>query len=239
MPAVLERGEQVEAPLERVAVAHPERPLELRVARHAPCRPFLSQKDCLEGLSDVSAVLLNRPQAGNDGREELVQAVRRHVAHGTSEEVALRGPQHGGEVVVREGFADVALEEEHEKRIHHGDVERAYAGEKNAKPLTLTGAGRDARVVTGVATNLLEEVRHLPGLVVAVVRDVTLEEAVHITSGDAGGDVDDREPVAQELVEGLVVAVRPERLLYLHGLRARLSRYSLLTLRTVSTIDLI
>ena len=80
---------------------------------------------------------------------------------------------------------------------------------------------------------------HCSGLVVAVIRDVTLEETVHVTSGDAGGSVDDREPVAQELVEDLVVAVRPERLLDLHGLRAMLSRYSLLTLRTVSTIDLI
>ena len=44
MPAVLERGERVEAALERVAVARPERPPELHVSRHASGSPFLSRK---------------------------------------------------------------------------------------------------------------------------------------------------------------------------------------------------
>ena len=57
MPAVLERGEQVEAALERVAVARPERPLELRVARIASSRPFLSQESRLIGLMSFVATI--------------------------------------------------------------------------------------------------------------------------------------------------------------------------------------
>ena len=87
------------------------------------------------------------------------------------------------------------------------------ASEKSVELLVLTGASRDARVVPGITTNLLEELRHLTGLVEAVVRDVALEQAVHVTCDDAGGGVDDRKPVAQELVEDLVIAVRAERLL--------------------------
>ena len=100
MPAVLERGEQVEAALERVAVARPERPPKLRVARHASGRPLLSQENRLIGLADVAAIVPHRVQPCDHGREELVQAVRRDVTHRATEEVALRGPQHGGKVVM-------------------------------------------------------------------------------------------------------------------------------------------
>ena len=81
MPAVLERGEQVEAALERVAVARPERPLELRVARHASSRSLLAQENRLIGLADVAAVVPHRVQPCDYGREELVQAVRGDVAN--------------------------------------------------------------------------------------------------------------------------------------------------------------
>ena len=213
MPAVLERGKQVEAALERVAVARPERPLELRVARHTPSCPLLAQEDRLKGLADVATVISHRTQPRNHGREELVQAVRRDVAHRATEEVALRGPQHGDEVVMREGVADIVLEEGHEQRVHDGDVKLLNASEKNAELLILTGTSRDTRVVPCVATNLLEEVHHLTRLVVAIVHDVPLEQSVHVTRDDAGRRVDDRQPVAQELIEDLVIAVRAERLL--------------------------
>lgn len=65
MPAVLERGEQVEAALERVAVARPERPLKLRVTRHAPSRSVLAQENRLVGLADVAAIVLNQAQSCN------------------------------------------------------------------------------------------------------------------------------------------------------------------------------
>lgn len=95
MPAILERGKQAEAALERVAVARPERPLKLRVTRHAPGRPLLAQEYRLVGLADAAAVALYRIQRRNHGREEAVQAVRRDVARTSAEEVALRGPQRG------------------------------------------------------------------------------------------------------------------------------------------------
>ena len=57
VPAVLERGEQAEAALERVAVARPERPLELRVARHASGRLLLAQENRFKGLADVVVVV--------------------------------------------------------------------------------------------------------------------------------------------------------------------------------------
>lgn len=122
MPAVLERSKQVEAALERVAVARPERPLELRVARHTPSCPLLAQGDRLKGLADVATVVSHRIHPRDHGREELVQAVRRDVTHRTTEEVALRGPQHGGEIIMREGVADIALEERHKQRVHDEDV---------------------------------------------------------------------------------------------------------------------
>lgn len=122
MPAVLERSKQVEAALERIAVARPERPLELRVARHASSRPLLSQENRLIGLADVAAVVPHRIQPRDYGREELVQAVRRNVTHRATEEVALRGPQHGGEVVMRERPTDIVLEEGHKQRVHDEDV---------------------------------------------------------------------------------------------------------------------
>lgn len=102
MPAALESGEQAEATIEHVAVARPERPLKLRVTRHAPGRPLLSQENRLIGLADVAAIVPHRVQPRNHGREELVQAVRRDVTHRATEEVTLRGTQHGGEVVMRE-----------------------------------------------------------------------------------------------------------------------------------------
>lgn len=52
--AVLERGEQIETSLERIAVARPERPLKLFVARHAPGRSLFAQKDGLVGLADIA-----------------------------------------------------------------------------------------------------------------------------------------------------------------------------------------
>ena len=67
MPAVLERGEQIEAALERVAVARPERPLELRIARHAPGRPLLAQENRLIGLADVAAIVPHRVQPRDHG----------------------------------------------------------------------------------------------------------------------------------------------------------------------------
>ena len=65
VPAVLERGKQVEAALELVAVARPERLPELRVTRHAPRRPLLAQENRLIGLADVAAVVLNQAQSCN------------------------------------------------------------------------------------------------------------------------------------------------------------------------------
>lgn len=76
---------------------------------------------------------------------------------------------------MREGIADIVLEERHKQRVHDGDVKLLNASEKNAKLLVLTGTGRDARVVPGVAANLLEKLRHPPRLVVAIVHDASLE----------------------------------------------------------------
>ena len=151
MPAVLERGKQVEAALELVAVARPERLPELRVTRHASSRPLLSQKNRLIGLADAATVVSHRVQPCDYGREELVQAVRRDVTHRATEEIALRGPQHGGKVVMREGIADIVLEEGHKQRVHDGDVKCVDASEKNAEHLVLTGTSRDARVVPAIA----------------------------------------------------------------------------------------
>ena len=41
---------------------------------------------------------------------------------------------------MREGIADIVLEEGHKQRIHDGDAERSYAGEKNAKLLAQSRA---------------------------------------------------------------------------------------------------
>ena len=60
MLAVLKRGEQVEAALERIAVARPERPLELRVARHTPSRSVLAQENRLVGLLEATSRLVNQ-----------------------------------------------------------------------------------------------------------------------------------------------------------------------------------
>lgn len=89
---------------------------------------------------------------------------------------------------MQEGIADIVLEERHEQRVHDGDVKLLNASEKNAELLVLTGTSRDARAVPCVATNLLEEFRHLPRLVVAVVHDMTLEQSVYVTRDDAGRD---------------------------------------------------
>ena len=210
---VLERGEQVEPPLERVAIARLEGSLELGVARHAPGSPLLTQKNGLEGLADVPAVLPHRRKSRDHGREELVQAIRGDVACRTTEEIALDGAQDGDEVIVRERAVTIVLEEGHEQRVHCGHVKCPNAGEKNVELLVLAGAGRDAGIVLRIAANLLEEVCHLSGFVVNVVGHVTLEQAVHVASGDACRSVDDREPVAEELVEDLVIAVGTERLL--------------------------
>ena len=188
VPAVLERGEQIEAALERVAVARPELPLELRVTRHTPGRPLLAQKDGLIGLPDVTTVIPHHVQPRDHGREELVQAVRRNVTHRATEEVALRGPQHRGKVVMCKGIVDMVLEEGHEQRIHDGDVKRVDAGEKDVKLFVLADTSRNARVVPSVAANLLEKLRHLPRLVVTVIHDVPLEQSVHVTCDNADRD---------------------------------------------------
>ena len=65
MPAALESGEQAEATIEHVAVARPERPLKLRVTRHAPGRPLLSQKNRLVGFADIAAIVLDQAQSCN------------------------------------------------------------------------------------------------------------------------------------------------------------------------------
>lgn len=213
VPAVLERCEQVEPPLERVAVARPEGSLELGVARHAPSSPILPQQDGLEGLADVPTVLSHRRKPRNHGREELVQAVRGDVACRATKEIALRSPQDGREIVVRERTVAIVPKEGHEQRVHNGHVKCFDASEKSAEFLVLAGTGGNAGIVLRIAANLLEKVCHLPGLVVAIVGHVTLEQAVHIANGDAGWGVDDREPVAEELVEDLVIAIGTERLL--------------------------
>ena len=110
---------------------------------------------------------------------------------------------------MREGIANIVLEEGHEQRVHDGDVKLLNASEKNAELLVPAGANRDARVVPCVAANLLEKLSHLPKLVIAIVHDVPLEQSVHVTRDDAGRRIDNRQPVAQKLV----VAVRTERLL--------------------------
>lgn len=81
VPAVLERSEQVEATLECVAVARPKRPLKLSVARHAPSRPLLAQKNRLVGLSDVATVVSHRIQPRDHRREELAQSVCNDVTN--------------------------------------------------------------------------------------------------------------------------------------------------------------
>lgn len=96
------------------------------------------------GLSNVAAFLLHRTQPHDYGRKELVQAVRCDVSHGPAEEVALRGPRHGGKVVMREGIADIILEEGHRQRIHCRDAERVNSGEKDMELPVLTGADGDA-----------------------------------------------------------------------------------------------
>lgn len=116
---------------------------------------------------------------------------------------------------MRERTVAIVLKEGHEQRVHNGHVKCPDAGEKNVELLVLAGAGGDAGIVLRIAANLLEEVCHLSGLVVPVVGHMSLEQAVHVTSDDAGRSVDDREPVAEELVEDLVMAVGTERLLNL------------------------
>lgn len=162
MPAVLERSKQVEATFERVAVARPERPLELRVARHASSRPLLSQENRLIGLADVAAIVPHRVQPCDYGREELVQAVCRNVTHRATEEVALRGPQHGSEVVMREGITDIVLEEGHGQRVHDGDVKCVDVREEHADPClaqeksTIRYAPRLARFNTSYQLTIVE-----------------------------------------------------------------------------------
>ena len=60
---------------------------------------------------------------------------------------------------------------------------------------------------------LLGEVYHPLKLFAAVAHDVTLDQSVHVTRDDACKNVDDRQPVAQELIEDLIVVIRAERLL--------------------------
>ena len=81
MPAILKRGEQIYAALERVAVARPERPLELHVARHAPSSPLFDQEGRLIGFADVAAAVPYQVQPRDHEREELVRAVRRNITH--------------------------------------------------------------------------------------------------------------------------------------------------------------
>lgn len=61
MPAAAEHSEQVEAALEHAAVARPERPLKLRVTRHAPSRPLLAQEDRPLGAISFVATLTHIP----------------------------------------------------------------------------------------------------------------------------------------------------------------------------------
>ena len=119
MSAVLEHGEQIKAATECVAVARPELPLELRVARHASGCPLLAQENRLIGLTSVAAVTPYHIQLRDYGREELVQAVRRDIAHRATEEITFRGPQHRDVVVMYEDIADIVLKKGHEQRVHN------------------------------------------------------------------------------------------------------------------------
>lgn len=195
-----------------VAVARHKGSLELGVARHAPGGSLLTQNDGLKGLADVPAILPHRRKSRDHGREELVQAVRGDVACRATEEMALRSPQDGGEVIVRERAVTIVLEEGHEQRVHNSHVKYFDTGEKNTELLVLAGASGDAGIVLRIAANLLEEVCHLPGLVVAIVGHVTRKQAVHVARGNAGRGVDYRKPVAEEFVEDLVIAVGTKRL---------------------------
>lgn len=75
----------------------------------------------------------------------------------------------------RERAVTIVLEMGHKQRIHNGHVKRPDASEKNVELLVLAGADGNAGIVLRIAANLLEEVCHLSGLVVAVVGHVTLE----------------------------------------------------------------
>lgn len=72
--------------------------------------------------------------------------------------------------------------------------------------LDLTVASGDTRAVARVAADLFKEICHLPGFV--VVGDVAIEESIHITRNNALRGLDYRQSVTQELVKGLVIAVR-------------------------------
>ena len=83
---------------ERVAVARPELPLELHVARHAVGRPFLAQEDRLVGLTDVDAVVPHHAQL-SDHRQEVFQAVCHNVARRMTNSTLLN-PGQGDEPVM-------------------------------------------------------------------------------------------------------------------------------------------
>ena len=54
----------------------------------------------------------------------------------TTEEIALRDPQHRDEAVMRENIADMALEEGRKQRVHDGNVERVNAGRRARSSLS-------------------------------------------------------------------------------------------------------
>lgn len=100
MPAVLKRGEQVGDALERATVTRPERPLELRIAQHAPGCPLLVQENRFVDVTENTTVAPHRNQPRNHGRGDFVQVVRRDIIHSPTEEAALRCPQHKSENVI-------------------------------------------------------------------------------------------------------------------------------------------
>ena len=181
---------------------------KLLVCGEPPRGALLVEERGEEHLGDVALSLARSAHARHERRQKRRKRTPLTIAHGTPQEVRLKGSQQRNEVVTRDVLAVIRVEQFHDERRHARHLEPPHVTQDTGQLLVaLHLAARGRGKVTGKAPQTQRKDLHAVLRGVAVKEHVTLERGVHLGRLKGLGRTHDAKIAARKLVKGVVVGI--------------------------------